>query len=98
MIFLKKNQKLPIFTVITGKNMISQSLGRMVRFHRKKAKLSQEGLAKISGVGKTVVFDIEQGKESIRLSTLVKILNTLNITISFSSPLMNLFRRHDEKS
>jgi HTH-type transcriptional regulator/antitoxin HipB len=74
------------------------AIGRMVRFHRKKAKLTQVELAKFSGVGKTVVFDIEQGKETIRLSTLVKILNTLNISINFSGPLMNLFRKQDEKS
>ena len=76
----------------------TREIGRMVRFHRKKAKLSQIDLAKLSGVGKTVVFDIEQGKESIRLSTLMKILNTLNIRIDFSGPLMNLFRKEDEKS
>ncbi len=73
-------------------------IGRMVRFHRKKAKLTQIELAKLSSVGKTVVFDIEQGKESIRLSTLMKILHTLNINISFDGPIMHLFRRQDEKS
>jgi len=77
---------------------IDSHIGRMVRFHRKKAKLSQLELAKLSGVGKTVVFDVEKGKESIRLSTLMKLLNTLNITIGFSGPLMNLFRQYDEKS
>jgi transcriptional regulator with XRE-family HTH domain len=70
----------------------------MVRFHRKKAKLSQAELANLSGVGKTVVFDVEHGKETVRLSTLIKMLNTLNIGINFSGPLMNLFRTHDENS
>jgi y4mF family transcriptional regulator len=75
-----------------------RDIGRMIRFHRKKAKLTQAELAKFSGVGKTVVFDIEQGKESIRLSTLVKILHTLNISMNFTGPLMNLFRKCNEKS
>jgi HTH-type transcriptional regulator/antitoxin HipB len=69
------------------------SIGKMIRFHRKLAQLSQSELAKLSGVGKTVIFDIEQGKETIRLSTLLKILNALNIKIKFNSPLMNLFEK-----
>ena len=72
--------------------LLPRDIGRMVRFHRKKAKLSQLELAQLSGVGKTVVFDVEKGKESIRLSTLMKLLHTLNITIDFSGPLMDLFQ------
>lgn len=76
----------------------ARDIGRMVHFHRKKAQLSQAELAKISGVGKTVVFDIEHGKESVRMSTLMKILNTLNIEINFTGPLMHLFGKTHEKS
>ena len=76
----------------------SHGIGRMIRFHRKKAKLSQAELAKLSGVGKTVVFDVEHGKKTVRLSTLIKMLYTLNISICFNGPLMNLFRKYDEKS
>ena len=42
-------------------------IARMVRFHRKKAKMTQLELAKLSGIGKTVVFDIEKGKKTVRL-------------------------------
>jgi transcriptional regulator with XRE-family HTH domain len=71
----------------------------MVRFHRKKAKLTQLNLAKLSGIGKTAVFDIEQGKETVRLSTLVKLLKILNIRIRFDGPLVALFEKEwDEKS
>jgi y4mF family transcriptional regulator len=73
-------------------------IGHIVHFHRKKAKLSQVELAKLSGVGKTVVFDIEHGKESVRLSSLIKILNILNIQINFTGPLMDLFGKTHEKS
>jgi len=45
-------------------------------------------LADLAGVGKTVIFDIENGKETIRFSTLQKVLDVLNIKISFTSPLM----------
>lgn len=69
-----------------------ESLGKMLRFHRKKSGLSQAELALLAGVGKTVVFDIEKGKISIQLDTLVKILKVLNIKIELLSPLMNLFK------
>lgn len=50
--------------------------------------LSQAELAKLAGVGKTAVFDLEHGKQSIRYDTLTKILSVLNITVRFDSPLM----------
>ncbi len=65
--------------------------GRMIRFHRKAARISQLELAKLSEVGKTAVFDIEHGKETLRLSTLTKILKALNISVIFKGPLMPLF-------
>lgn len=65
----------------------------MVSFHRKKAKLTQSQLAELSGIGKTAVFDIENGKLSIRLTTLLRILNILNIKITFSGPLMSQFEK-----
>jgi hypothetical protein len=37
-------------------------------------------------VGKTVVYDNENGKESVRLNPHIKILAALNITISLDSP------------
>lgn len=66
-------------------------IGKMIHFHRKKSGLSQEELAKLAGLGKTVIFDIEKGKLTIRLKTLLKVLEVLNIKIEFQSSLMNLF-------
>jgi transcriptional regulator with XRE-family HTH domain len=43
-------------------------------------------LAKLAGVGKTVVYDIEHGKESVQYDTLTKILRVLNVRIVFRSP------------
>lgn len=73
-------------------------LGSMIRFHRKRGKLSQQELARLAGIGKTVVFDVEKGKESIRLDSLMKILHVLNIKINFLSPLMSRFKEeiHEE--
>ena len=71
-------------------------IGKMVRFHRKKARLTQLGLAKFAGVGKTAVFDVEQGKETVKLSTLMKILLVLNVKLTFTGSLMDLFKKEPE--
>ena len=52
-------------------------VGSFIREHRKKARLSQRALADLAGVGKTVVFDIEKGKPTVRLQTLMRILGVL---------------------
>jgi y4mF family transcriptional regulator len=67
----------------------SQALADIIRMHRKAARLSRVQLAEIAGVGKTVIYDIEKGKETIQLDTLRKILKVLNIKIELKSPLMN---------
>jgi HTH-type transcriptional regulator / antitoxin HipB len=64
-------------------------LAEIVRKHRKMAGLSQLQLAEMSGVGKTVVFDLEKGKATIRLDTLRKILSVLNIRVQLTSPLLD---------
>jgi len=56
--------------------------------HRKAAGLSRQELALLAGVGKTVVYDIEHGKTTIRFDTLSRILETLNVEILFDSPLL----------
>ncbi len=65
-----------------------ESLLEIVKEHRRLSGLSQTELAKLAGVGKTVVFDLEHGKLSIRYDTLTKILAVLNIQIGFNSPLI----------
>ncbi len=66
--------------------MNPNELAEMIRFYRKQSGLSQKELATMAGVGKTVVFDIEKGKESIQLKTLLKILEILNIHMKFETP------------
>lgn len=74
--------------------MDKDKIAAMIRFHRKKSGLSQAELGKIAGLGKTVIFDAEHGKLSIRFETLLKILNVLNIKIEFKGPLMHRFEEH----
>ena len=65
-------------------------IGEIILFHRKKSGLTRNQLADLAGVGNTVIYDIEKGKETIRFSTLQKVLKALNIKITFSSPLMEV--------
>ncbi len=69
-----------------------QYIGDVIKYHRKKAGLSQKSLADIAGVGKTVVFDIEKGKETVQFKSLINVFNALNINISLESPLMERWK------
>jgi HTH-type transcriptional regulator/antitoxin HipB len=75
----------------------SQELAIVIRMHRKAAKLSRDKLAEMSGVGKTVIYDIEKGKETIQLDTLRKLLSVLNIKIELTSPLMDNIRNMENE-
>ncbi len=63
-------------------------ISEVVMFHRKKSGLTRNQLADLAGVGKTGIYDIEKGKETIRFSTLQKLLKALNIKFTLTSPLM----------
>ena len=56
--------------------------------HRKLAGLTQVELARLAGVGKTVIYDIEHGKESVQWDTLKKVFAVLNIRVNINSPLL----------
>jgi HTH-type transcriptional regulator/antitoxin HipB len=75
-----------------------KELAVIIRTHRKAAKLTQLQLAELAGVGKTVVFDIEKGKETVKLLTLRKILKVLNMKMQLTSPLLNNQINENEKS
>jgi HTH-type transcriptional regulator / antitoxin HipB len=74
------------------------NLSEVIRFHRKKSGLTQKGLADLANVGKTVIFDLEKGKSSVQFDIIEKVLNTLNIKITFDSPIMKLMKNENEKS
>ena len=69
------------------------NLGEIIKTHRKLSGLSQTALAKLAGVGKTVIFDIEHGKESVQLDTLKKVLAVLNIQMNLRSPVLERMAR-----
>ncbi|KAF0203843.1 MAG: helix-turn-helix domain-containing [Bacteroidetes bacterium] len=63
-------------------------LANILRKHRKAAGLSQLQLAQLAGIGKTAVFELEKGKETVQLDTLRKVLAVLNIKVILTSQLM----------
>lgn len=66
--------------------MPTKEIADLVYYYRKQTGLSREELARLAGVGKTVIYDIEKGKESVRLNTLLKVLDILNIRMRFETP------------
>lgn len=70
--------------------MTSEEIAKTVRYFRKQSGLTQLQLAQIAGVGKTVVFDIEKGKETVQFNSLKKVLDVLNIQIKFETPFTRL--------
>lgn len=75
-----------------------QHLGDIIKYHRKKAGLSQKSLADVAGVGKTVIFDIEKGKETVQFRSIINVLKALNISIQLNSPLMDKYNIEHENS
>lgn len=78
--------------------MTPKKIGAIVLFHRKKSGLTQKELAMLAGVGKSVVFDIEKGKETVQINSLLKIFSVLNISIELKSPIISQFEGHNAKS
>ena len=66
--------------------MIIPSIARAVRYCRKQSGLSQAQLAMLAGIGKTVVFDIEKGKTTVQMDSLLKVLDALNIQLTLKTP------------
>lgn len=73
-----------------------KQIAGLIKHCRKESHLSQQALAQLAGIGKTVVFDIEKGKETVQLNNLLRILDILNIRIELHPPLT--IETADEKS
>jgi len=48
-------------------------------------------------VGKTLIFDIEHDKATVRLDGVLRVLATLNIRLDWSSPLREAFVVEEER-
>ena len=67
------------------------NIGKIVRFHRQQAGFTQLELAEHAGVGKSTIFDIEKGKQSVSLQKVSLVLKVLNIQLQWQSPLKALY-------
>jgi HTH-type transcriptional regulator / antitoxin HipB len=76
---------------------MNTDLKDIIRRHRRLSGLSQSKLARLAGVGKTVVFDLEHGKESVQFDTLKKVLAALNIKLVFESPVLERSKKASTK-
>lgn len=71
-------------------------IGELLKHHRKRAGLTQLALADLAGVGKTTVFDIEHGKVTVQLDSLLAVLEVLNMRIELSGPFSSEFAEKQE--
>jgi HTH-type transcriptional regulator / antitoxin HipB len=79
---------------------MSINISELISYHRNRSGLTQQELAALAGVGKNLVYELEKGKQTVRLENLLKILRVLNIELDFRGPLMAAFHKEhaDEKS
>lgn len=68
-------------------------LKEIVHFHRKQAGFSRKQLAELAGVSETVIYFLEKGKETLQWNIVTAILDALNITLTFQSPLMSEYEK-----
>ncbi len=67
--------------ILTDKN-----LPEIVKTTRKRAGLTQLELAELAGVGKTLIFNIENGRINAQFENLLQIFRVLNIKITIETP------------
>jgi len=77
-------------SLYTGRIM-QYKLADIILFHRRQSGLTQQALAELAGVGKNLVYELESGKEGVRMENLLKVLRVLNIDLDFNSPLRQAF-------
>ncbi len=94
----RSKQKLPPRRQKALSTEFTARLGEFIRWHRKQAKLTQAGMADLAGIGKTAVFDIEAGKSTVRLETLLNVLRVLNIGVTMHSKLDSIAEDWNENS
>lgn len=70
---------------------MQNKIADIILFHRKNSGLTQQELAELASVGKNMVYELESGKQSVRLENLLKVLQVLNIKLDFQSPLREAF-------
>ena len=81
-----------------GYIMRSKQLGHLITFHRKKAGLTQIGLAELAGISRSVIQDLEAGKGRTVWVHVEAILSVLNLELRPFGPLVDEWKRSWEVS
>lgn len=68
-----------------------EDLSKMLIWHRKKSKINQQTLADLAGISRTAVQRLEKGTVPVQVDTLWKVLEILNVKMSYSSPIMTQY-------
>lgn len=63
----------------------TEQLGSLIQAERKRLKVTQKDLAMAAGTGLRFIVDLEQGKETCRISKIFNVLQALGISINLSS-------------
>jgi transcriptional regulator with XRE-family HTH domain len=74
------------------------TLGETIRTHRKARNISQGAFAKICGLQRTYISDVERGTRNVTVGTLLKIANALETTASELTRNLENDGRSQEKS
>lgn len=73
-----------------------RSFSQLIRIHRKKSGLSQRELAIRAGVGKTIIFDLEHERMSVRLDLVLKVISILGIKLFIEGPFVNQLEKSND--
>jgi HTH-type transcriptional regulator/antitoxin HipB len=58
-----------------------EEIGRLVRSRRQELKLTQGEVAAVARTGVRFISELESGKRSVQLDTLLKVLDALGLTL-----------------
>lgn len=64
----------------------SAEIGKLVQSERKRQGITQLQLAGMAGTGIRLISDIENGKETVQVQKLLKVLHTLGLGLFVFSP------------
>ena len=69
-------------TLPNGKILATQSLGDVVRQHRKLQGATQVEFASLCGVGVRFISDLENGKPTVQIGKVLQVLNSLGLELA----------------
>ncbi len=73
--------------------MDMSQLGRVVMYHRKRVKLSRNKLSRLANVSPSVIYDIEKGKRTVQVDSVMRLLNALNMSLDVTGPFVDEYNQ-----